>query len=380
MMRGMARSVTREVLKRRRLSPYEPDQRRVLLIRPDHLGDLLFLRPALKRFRARLPEWHITLAIGPWSRLVVEDDPNIDEILEIPFPGFDREGSTKPWQPYELLLDQAAFVRASRPRAAVILRDDHWWGALLAQQSAVPTIIGSDDPALKGIVTDSVALRSSHWVARNIEMLEFAARRLGKLDEAPAATPATDPLIWNITEDDRAAATQIVKSAGVDRPYVVVHPGSGAPVKLWSARRWAHVAAALEAAGFDVVLTGSRTEESYARQIASLSDTSVHVIAGHTSLRELAAVFDQSMLVAGVDSGPLHLAVAVDRPTVHIYGPSDPATYGPWGEPRKHVVVRAGISCPLCGNLSVSRPEGAGCMTAVSEHRVVDAILGLLPR
>jgi hypothetical protein len=64
-MRGLARSVVRRTLAQRHLPPYEPEGKRVWLIRPDHLGDLLFLRPGLKRLRQQLPDWHITLMIGP---------------------------------------------------------------------------------------------------------------------------------------------------------------------------------------------------------------------------------------------------------------------------------------------------------------------------
>lgn len=380
MIRDLARFMTREVLTRRHIKSYDPEPRRIVLVRPDHLGDVLFLRPALKRVRARLPGWHITLAVGPWSVPVVDDDPNVDEILEIPFPGFSRTVAARPWQPYEVLLDWADQVRCGRPQAAVILRDDHWWGALLAQQAGVPTIIGADRAELNGLLTDSTALTTVHWVARNIEMIDFAARKLvGPAAEAPA-TPETDPLIWNVTDDDRSAASKIIKSTDPSRPFVVIHPGSGAPVKLWSTRRWAHVAEAVAMAGFDVVLTGSRAEEDYLRQIASFTGATVRLIAGRTSLRELAAIFERSALVAGVDSGPLHLAVALGRPTVHIFGPSDAAQYGPWGDPRRHLVIRAGLRCPQCGNLNLSRPQGAGCMTAVSEREVLDAVHGLLRR
>jgi ADP-heptose:LPS heptosyltransferase len=78
--------------------------------------------------------------------------------------------------------------------------------------------------------------------------------------------------------------------------------------------------------------------------------------------------------VVGPDCGPLHLAVAVGTPSVHLFGPSDPVRYGPWGDPRKHRVIRAGWTCPSCGDLSMMRPVGCGCMLAIQADDVMTAI------
>ena len=380
MMRNLARSALRSVLLQSQQSPYEVNERHVLLIRPDHLGDLLFARPAISRFRAALPDWHITLAVGPWSRAVVEHEPNIDQLVEIPFPGFDRGASKYPWQPYQQLFMAAEQVRTIRPAAVVVMRDDHWWGGLLARRAGVPTIIGASRPEMAGLLTDAVPISERHWVARNVEMLEFAARRLSGQVADHLTTPASDPLIWKVAENDRAAADNILTTSGVTNRFVVIHPGSGAPVKLWPARRWARVAEALAEDGLDVVLTGSQSEIDYLHQIESESRARLHSVAGRTSLPELAGIFDKSLLVAGVDSGPLHLAVAVGRPTVHIYGPSDATTYGPWGDPRNHRIISAGLHCRSCGDLRLSRPAGAGCMVAVGEDEVITTIRELLPQ
>jgi heptosyltransferase-3 len=380
MVRELARRAVRESLMVGEGSTYEPVERRVWLIRPDHLGDLLFVRPGLKRFRRRLPDWHITLAIGPWARAAVEDETSVDEIVEIPFPGFDREGLAMPWQPYTLLTDEARRIRADRPAAAVLLRDDHWWGALMARRAGVPRVIGADLPEMGRLLTDATSLSASHWVGRNIQMLDFAANVLTGTTGDSFSSPANDPLVWSLSDHDRSAAAQLLDSAGVSRPFVVIHPGSGAPVKLWSADRWASVAESLVEAGLDIVLTGSGSEVDLVAKIQRRSGVPLHSLAGATSLSVLAAVFDRALLVAGVDSGPLHLAVAVGTPTIHLYGPSDVGRYGPWGDPAKHLVVSAGLHCPSCGNLSLDRAEGAGCMVAIQEDDVFLAIDRVLPQ
>ncbi|MBI1800585.1 MAG: hypothetical protein HYR71_03030, partial [Chloroflexi bacterium] len=80
-----------------------PVNRRVLLIRPDHLGDLLFVTPALRTLRAQMPDAHVTLLVGPWGKPVVERSPYVDEVQTLAFPGFTRRPKGSPLAPYTRL-------------------------------------------------------------------------------------------------------------------------------------------------------------------------------------------------------------------------------------------------------------------------------------
>ena len=65
-------------------------------------------------------------------------------------------------------------------------------------------------------------------------------------------------------------------------------------------------------------------------------------------------------------------------PTIHLYGPSSIEDYGPWGTPNRNRVITAGMHCPRCGDLSPDRPEGAGCMIAITAEEVIAAARELL--
>lgn len=101
-------------------------------------------------------------------------------------------------------------------------------------------------------------------------------------------------------------------------------------------------------------------------------------LAGSTPLPVLVELLRGASVVLGPDCGPLHLAVGAGAPTVHLFGPSDPGRYGPWGDPARHVVVSAGWSCPRCGDLSMERRPGCGCMLAITPELVIDTTRWLL--
>lgn len=354
--------------------PVQPgNSRSVLLIRPDHLGDLLFLTPGLRRLRAALPGWRLVLACGPWGAPVMAGNPDIDELIELPFPGFTRAPRPHPLQPYQLARVAAAQLRARDFAAAVVLRDDHWWGGLLALLAGIPRRIGASDPAVASLLTQRVPV-AGHSVARNTALLDAAARLLGGTPPDRSPTPERDPLAWTVTEQDRAEARRLTAA----EPYVAVHPGSGAPVKSWPAARWAELADRLAARKVRVVFTGGEAERWLVETIRARMASDSLNLAGQTSLRALGAIYADARAVIGVDSGPLHLAVAAGAPTVQLYGPSDPEKFGPWGPVERHRVLHVGLHCSRCGDLSPGRPEGAGCMLALDGECVSRALFELL--
>jgi heptosyltransferase III len=355
--------------------PIENPNREILLIRPDHLGDVLLLQPAVEWVRSFVGSDRLVLMTGPWSALVARHALPVDEVIEFPFPGFQRATARRPLEPYRLLRQAAGLVRRRAPRAAIVLRDDHWWGAWMARQAGVPSRFGHDHSVVRPHLTRVLTTESRHWVTRNLEVLRASLHALGY--SIPAPDSPQDELHLSWTPDERAAgdAARLIERERSDVSYAVVHPGSGAPVKLWPASRWAALADALaEEYGLIVVLTGSEAERSLTGAISSRARSPIVDLAGQTSLPVLAELFRGARIVAGVDSGPLHLAVATGTPTVHLYGPSEIGAYGPWGDPRRHAVVTMGIRCPRCGDLSPERPEGCGCMVGITSANVLAAV------
>ena len=144
---------------------------------------------------------------------------------------------------------------------------------------------------------------------------------------------------------------------------------------------WAVVADRLaERPDVRIVLTGGPGERELVGSIATRLAHPALNAAGATTLGQLAALYARCALVLGSDSGPLHLAAAVDAPSVHLYGPVSPVKFGPWGDPSRHVVLRTTWPCAPCDRLdwpAAALPQHA-CMTAITPDAVLRAADSLL--
>jgi ADP-heptose:LPS heptosyltransferase len=154
---------------------------------------------------------------------------------------------------------------------------------------------------------------------------------------------------------------------------VVVHPGAGYPARRWPAERYASVAAALVAAGRDVVVTGGPAETGLARRVVTLAGLPPQACrAGRTSLLDLAALVAGAGLVVCGDTGVGHLATAYRTPSVLLFGPTPPALWGPPHRPE-HIVVWAGGDG---GDPNAARPDRA--LLAIRPDEVIAAALQIL--
>ncbi len=354
----------------RRATPGPP--RRVVLIKPDHLGDLLLATPALQALRAALPEAHISALVGPWSRRMWQGLPEVDRLGEIPFPGFERDGGGRRHRlrPYLMLFRYAVLLRREAYDAALILRDDHWWGALLALLAGIPRRVGHACPRCAPLLSEALPLDQGEHVTQ--QCLDVVARLTGI--DLPNH-PGTPSLRFAPTPAERVWARAWITAhlEPVER-LVVIHPGSAGATKLWPAERWAAVGDALAArSGVRVLLTGGPGEEGLVRQVSAAMRCPPLTLAGATSIGQLVALLAHATLVLGVDSGPLHLAVSQGTPTVHLFGPTDPKRFGPWGDPARHRVVRAGLACSPCHNVQrcPRGTVGPECMHAIAADTVV---------
>ena len=371
------------------------DAPRILLIRPDHLGDMVLATPVLDALKIHLPQSHITMMVGPWSSEIVARHPAIDRLLLCPFPGFQR-ASQELLTPYLQLFHYAQQLRRGQYDIAINLRPDFWWGAALIYLARIPRRVGYALTPGKPFLTRAVPFHQPEMASiSNLRLVSVALESLGHQPLTEPYTPARYPLAFTPTAEECDTIQQRLHQEGITGPIVVIHPGTGAPVKLWRSEAWAQCATALPtllttSPQMRIMLTGSSNErpllEEIARGMNTINGTTPPpVLLTDLTVGQLAALLKRAMLVLGVDNGPLHLAVAQGTPTLQIFGPTDPRIFGPWGNPEQHVVIASTHRCPTCPAIPCGRldfrpselPQHP-CVRLVSTQEVETAIITLL--
>jgi heptosyltransferase-2/heptosyltransferase-3 len=368
---------------RNRLARRDGDTRqisRLLVMRPDHLGDLLFATPTLDLIRQAFPTAYITGVVGPWGRAMWEGNPNLDALQVVPFPGIvERVGGA---EPYRLLARSAEQIAEGRFDLGVTLRFDHWWGAALMWAAGVPRRWGYDTPGMRSWLTGRVPYTPGrHEVEQDLRLAHATIKAAGtiytpplQIDRAQGQPPLTPP---NMSEPPLELLASWLSADAEKR--VVIHPGTAGANKLWTIQGWAEVADRLAAGGYSVVLTGAPNEQTLCARIVQTTSSKPLDLSGRTaSISELAWILDKAYMVLGVDSGPLHIADALGKRTLHLYGPSDERSWAPWGDPRLHRTLRAPGTYPteILG-VDVRQMEGGPEMRAITVEMVMKEIEAL---
>jgi heptosyltransferase-2/heptosyltransferase-3 len=307
--------------------------------------------------------------VGPWSAQVLANYPEVDRVLTLPFPGFSRAPKKGLSSPYEQAIRASRMLRRIGYTSAVILRPDHWWGAMLAHMAGVPQIIGYNLPDVATFLTDKIRYEFQHVVIQNLRLVEYWT----------GIVPQRDiQYYFPLDPRDEHYIDGYLSEWGVEpqMPLVCIHAGSGTKVKQWDAEKWAQVGDTL-ADQWDaaIALTGSEAEIPLVEQVASHMQHRPIMMAGDTRVGQLGALFARAKVVLGSDSGPMHLAAAVGVPTVTLYGPANPTEFGSWGPMTRNIMLMSDIGCRPCGILDWSSDDPANhpCVKEITVGRVLEA-------
>jgi heptosyltransferase-3 len=206
-----------------------------------------------------------------------------------------------------------------------------------------------------------------HVVDRHLEM----AKALGcsRLLNKPV-------LCWS--PQDQNTCEIILKSSGVfeNLPYIVLHPSSTATHKIWTVEGYAALCDYLaEKKAIQTILICGNDEEEFRlnREICNLAKHPPLNLGGKLSLKQTAALLSKALLFIGIDSGPMHMAAAVNTPVLAIFGPSRPWRWGPSG--KGQVIVQKKWGCVPCGKKGCRNDGGESrCLTELTHDEVLLAV------
>ena len=348
--------------------PQNTNEKRILIIRPDHLGDVLLSTPAIRAIKQKRPDISIHVLVGEWSSPVLANYEEIDLVLTLPFPGFDRNPPENAPNPYIQAIHSSRMIRKIGYSSAIVMRPDHWWGAMLAFFAGIRERVGYDVGNVSPFLTNAIPYQHQHVVEQNLQLVNTWTGNVTANDidySFPVLQEDTDYINlyltdWHIKPKDA---------------IICIHPGSGANTKLWDTNKWAKVADILTTQfSATILFTGSASESSLINTIIDKMSENAYAIVGATNLGQLAALYKQALAVLGPDSGPMHLAAAVDTPTITLFGPADPVEFAPWGHRRKHAILSSNIACRPCRILDWhdDKLEYHPCVRDITVGQVLD--------
>lgn len=353
-----------------------PSLRDVLILRLDRIGDLTMSLPALHDLRQALPGAYLRLAVGRWSLEIARRAP-VDQVLEwnAPWVGRKDEGADSWFE----IRGKAATLRG-RVDLAVDLSCDPRANHLLYTTGARRRV-GYANSGFRGALTHVLPLDET------VSWVEESRRAVAAVTGRPAGTAW--PTV--VTAEEQSAARERLAAAGLraEGPLIGLHLSGGRRIKQWPVERWIEVSRRLhDSHDARFVLTGSAADRELTAPLAEALGAAALNTAGDLDLGETLGVLSVLDLFLSPDTGPMHLACAVDTPSVTVFGPSDPRRYfsGGTGESgTRHVVVKADLWCAPCNQ--IRRPpaecqghDGPECLRLVPADAVYNEATRLLSR
>jgi heptosyltransferase I len=364
---------------------------RLLVVRMGAMGDILHALPAVTALRLAHPDWEIGWVVEPrWQALLKAGNERTREQgnetagnreqgsgcrsgrgSQMPLVDRVHFAPMRDWKRHPLSRKTLSEIKALRRelRAAEYHAVLDFQGALrsaaMGRMSGCPRLIGESRPRewpARWLFTERITTQGVHVIEQDVEL----ACAVAGDDLAPAA-----PLLpVDSAAECWCSAWLAATFPGVLRPLAIMTPGAGWGAKRWPPERYAEVAQGLAGRGMSVVANAGPGEEALAETIAA-GGAAVPVI---TTLPQLIALTRLVDLCIGGDTGPLHLASALGRPVVGIYGPTDPGRNGPFGTRAR--VLRS----PESRRDHTRRAEPEAGLLTISPSDVLHAACELLAR
>ena len=294
--------------------------RRLLIIKPSSLGDVATCLPLLCDLRAHFPTAQIDWMVSPAFSALVQNHPDISEMIY-----FDRSALAGwCWKPSSAATLRTLVNQLRKATYDVVIDAQGLMrSALLAWASGAPVRIGPGD------AREGAKFLYTHRVDSH-RHLQLAVDRMRML-QTPLA-PMANEVKFNLRADP-VAADKIRSLLHTHQPYVVLLPAARWEAKIWSFDGYVQLGELAARNGLKIVILGSPAEEVMCSELASRIGAAALSLAGRTNLAEMIAVLEMAVAVVGNDTGPLHVAAALRRPLIGLYGPTDEKSVGPWGQP-----------------------------------------------
>ncbi len=351
-------------------------EKHILLNRLSSIGDVVFALPALALLRRERPEARISWVVEDRAADLLRGQPQIDELIVMPRRQWRRmraEGRGR----LEVLREMRRFGRELAARDIDVTLDfqGNIKSGLVTRASRAPVRIGFDRRETKEpnwLFTNrrvDLGGRVMHRIERDIHLLGA----LGIAFDHVAPTLVFDP-------SDRVAVDAFLAALPAGGPLVVINPGTSSwfKSKRWDVDYWASIADWL-VREYDarVVVNWGPDEIDVVEALMKAVTTTIHRGPDLPDMRQVGYLMSRADLVVGSDTGPVHLASALSRPTIVLFGPYDPRLYYPYGHPERALYAR--VPCSPCRYRACPEVDCMRLISPLDLARVIAAVLAGTP-
>ena len=328
----------------------------ILIIKPSSLGDVIHALPFLKAIKDRYPDSRVDWVISRRLKGIIEDNPLIDELIVIDKDSWGSIGN--------LSQTVTEIFRTARN-----LRKKHYDIIADLQGLLRSGIISFITPAVLKIGFDNAREGSRYFYNKRVSVNSsiHAVEKNLKIAGALGAKPEKTEFPLKVDEKAREEVKRLINNAG---EYILIIPSARWRTKIWPAENFASLIKRLPVTS---VITGSPDDKDIARKITDKSPNNTIDICGRTGLKELVALIEGAKVVVSGDSGPIHIAAALGKPVIALFGPTDASKTGPygWQENKDLTVISSNVSCSPCFRKRCRDPI---CMSGITVETVLEEL------
>lgn len=333
---------------------------RVAIVKLSSIGDVVHALPVSAALKRSFPHLQITWITEERCAEMVTGNPYLHEVITIPGKAW-RHGAWHPstWQEVRRVVSA---LRSRRFQLAIDLQG-LLKSAVVAWLTGAPIRIGYHWQREGAWLFNRVVPKEPTSVHVVQEYLDVA-RYLGAETE-----PVEFPLFIPPEADERAC--RLLEEEGIRPPdgFISINPSAGQPFKRWRTERWAELITLIDRQyQLPVVLVGGKADRPLADDIRSRTSVPFADVVGRTTLKELAALLRRGAVHLCGDTGSAHISVALGRPVIGLYGPTNHLRTSPYGQ--QHRMITHKHECPVCHSRKPRR-EHSDCMDMITVSEVM---------
>ncbi len=304
---------------------------KILVISPSWVGDTMMTQPMLARLKERHPGCLIDVLAPPWTEALLRQMPEVHDVIPNPFPHgeFALGGRMR----------LGKQLRATQYDQVIVLPNS-FKSALAPYFAGIPVRTGFVGEMRYGVLSDARKLHK-----RKLPLMVERFAQLAEAPNQPLQRPVPHPRL-QITEEQRQ---QVLKRLDLTlaKPVAVLCPGAEyGPAKRWPIPYFAELAQRLTERGYAVWIVGGPKDKEIGDKIVALGNPQCRNLCGMTDMSDAVALLSCARLVVTNDSGLMHVAAALDRPMLALFGSSSPDFTPPLSD--KAQILKLDMRCSPC--------------------------------